>query len=771
MKQVVLFISMLAMATYSQAQRDFRTAYLKVRIDNKGYITSMVNEAKGSPSYHREFSPENHPSPLMSLLKKSWGVKDGKAVVSYSYSFPVKAEFNDTKKQILLTYQEGEKATVSISTKSKYIRLQLTSLTNYDKQRVHSIVWGSYNTSIYNLFGEVIGVARDTSASVNYAIGVLACDFVSRPGIPIQVSPVQGEGYIIHTPDAKSHPLPEGLYEGQFFPDCGAGGRDWDFYCHPEIYYRGVRGFTAAYIDTGYHGIYITYHCRNSQIADTAYQANSPGYPGDRFRRWVSYPEENGNTNFIGSTIALYGTPDDKALNTLENIVVSEKMPHITDERNVWIRKPSSARMDMFWYGDCDSAFSYAEQWGNHPGIQHEGIYNQLFYPNPATNQLEQKVIPLSTGKLSPSDFIKQYGKPNITFGPHTLSLYLNNKKQTDVNPYASDELAYCYKVALTKSINKTDSVLEVSDTTFLGLSDLGSVAGPDRDNINYFRLGNEIIATSTPVSASYPYSLVHVARGQYGTEVASHNTGDTLYKLLRNCYKGFFPNSNLAINKYADYYGQAVSKWGGYVDWDGGPAGCSLNYPYDVMTYLTKVHATAARLGYPAVRSMSGGFAYESWFFITAQNNGYLCNPNGLTLNNPGHNGSEGINFLTQYYSNYYTVSLHGPGIADFKSANMLEQFMRFVAGWDASAGIGMSQKAVEGLGNEKKQQYFAIIRKWENARRYSVIPNDIKLMMRDLNNNFLLEQVNNNTWNLYKADKDGNNKQFYRTLKSKQV
>jgi len=198
---------------------------------------------------------------------------------------------------------------------------------------------------------------------------------------------------------------------------------------------------------------------------------------------------------------------------------------------------------------------------------------------------------------------------------------------------------------------------------------------------------------------------------------------------------------------------------------------GCSLNYPYDVMTYLTKVHATAARLGYPAVRSMSGGFAYESWFFITAQNNGYLCNPNGLTLNNPGHNGSEGINFLTQYYSNYYTVSLHGPGIADFKSANMLEQFMRFVAGWDASAGIGMSQKAVEGLGNEKKQQYFAIIRKWENARRYSVIPNDIKLMMRDLNNNFLLEQVNNNTWNLYKADKDGNNKQFYRTLKSKQV
>lgn len=769
-QQVAYFcflIAYLLVSFHVSAQWNFRTDYFKIEINDKGFITSMVNVVKGSPSYNREFSPENHPSPLMSLLKKSWTKNHGQTVTNYSYSFPVKAKYYNKKRQIVLTYSDGEKAVVSIIPKSKYIKLQLASLTNYDTNKIHSIVWGSYKTNIYNLFGDVIGVARDTSAFVNYAIGVLGCDYITRPGVPVQVSPLQGEGYIIHSPDSKLYLLPADLHEGQYLPDCGSGGKDWDFYCHPEVYYRSTRGFTAAFIDTSYHGIYITYHCRNSQIADTAFQASSPGYPGDKFRTWISYPEENGNTNFIGSAVALYGTPDDIALNTLENIIVSEGMPHITDESGVWIRKPSSARIDMFWYGNCDSAFSYAEQWGNHPGIQHEEIYGQLFYPNPQTSQLEEAVIPLSTGKMQPYEFITKYGKPNITFGPHTLSLYLNNKSQTDVNPYASDSLVYCNKTVLAKSTGESDKIFIVSDTSFLGFKDMGSYGGPDRDSINYFRIGKEIVTTSYPVSSTYPYKLVNIKRGQNGTIPVSHNAGDILYKLLRNCYTGFFPNVNLSINKYAEYYGLAVSKWGGYIDWDGGPSGSPLNYPYEVMKFLDKVHSTAKRLGYSAVSSMSGGLSYESWFFITAQNNGYLCNPDGLTLNNPGHNGSEGINFLTQYFSNYYTVSTHGPHIADFKSANMLEQYMRFTVGWDASAGIGMSEKAVESLGKEKKHQYFSIIRTWEAARHANAIPHNIKILMRNPGNNYSLEQIGDSTWNLYKVSNDGADKKFYLQLK----
>lgn len=133
---------------------------------------------------------------------------------------------------------KGEQATVSIVSHTKYIKLKLLRLVHYDKTEVHSIVWEPYKTNIYNLFGNVIGVARDTSYLVNYAIGVLGCDFKTSPGVPIQVSPLQGQGHIIHSPDSKNIPLPSDLHEGQFFPNCGAGGGDWDFNCHPELYYR-----------------------------------------------------------------------------------------------------------------------------------------------------------------------------------------------------------------------------------------------------------------------------------------------------------------------------------------------------------------------------------------------------------------------------------------------------------------------------------------------------------------------------------------------------
>lgn len=750
-KYTLLFLFVIIGVNVSQAQWRFQTDYLKIKITDKGFITSMENVAKGSPSYHHEFSPKDHPSPLMSLLKKSWTKQDGKVVTKYAYSFPVKAKYERSKKQFMLTYPGGEVATIAIKPTSKYIRFQLIALNNYDKNKVNSIVWGPYKTNIYNLFGEVIGVARDTSQSVNYAIGVLGCDFKTTPGIPQQVSPLPGFGYIIHTPDAKKYPLPSGLREGEFFPMCGSGGRDWDFYCHPQVYYRNTIG-TAAFIDTSYHGIYVTYYCRNSQIPDTMVQSASPGYPGDRSRTWISYPDENGNTNFIGSKIALYGTPDNKALNTLKDIILSEKMPYITDDRGKWIRNPSSAKIDMFWYGNCDSAFSYAADWGNHPGIQDEQIYGQLFYPNPGTNQLEQPVVPLSTGKVTFKEFLKKYSKPGITFGPHTLTLYLNNKHQADVNPDASDSLAYCNKTPLTQAVTATDSTFVVGDTAYLDKTDLGSYGGPVIDNTNYFRIGKEIIATSTPVSTTFPYKLTHVLRGQFGTTPTAHTAGDTLYKLLRNDYGGFFPNTNMAIDKYAKYYGTAVGKWGGYVDWDGGPNGSPLNYPYEVLNFLTTVHKMAKAEGYPAVRSMSGSLSYESWFFVTAQNNGYLCNPDGLTLYNPGHNGAEGINFLTIYYSNYYTPSTQGPRITDFKNANMLEQYMRFTVGWDASAAIGMSQKMVESLGTKKKQEYFSIIRTWESARHANVIPAKLKIAMRNPDNNFSLKQIDNNTWKLYK-------------------
>ena len=59
----------------------------------------------------------------------------------------------------------------------------------------------NYYTTITNVLGEIIGVARDTSAVVNYAIGVMALDDNTIGGEAHYTSEGGAGGYIAHSPD------------------------------------------------------------------------------------------------------------------------------------------------------------------------------------------------------------------------------------------------------------------------------------------------------------------------------------------------------------------------------------------------------------------------------------------------------------------------------------------------------------------------------------------------------------------------------------------
>ena len=97
-------------------------------------------------------------------------------------------------------------AKVIISPKKKYLKLTLQSLA--PRNGVDVIQWGSYHTNITNLLGEIIGVSRDTSAAVNYAIGMLALNDNTLGGTAATVADAAPFQYIIHSPDAVRYPLP-----------------------------------------------------------------------------------------------------------------------------------------------------------------------------------------------------------------------------------------------------------------------------------------------------------------------------------------------------------------------------------------------------------------------------------------------------------------------------------------------------------------------------------------------------------------------------------
>jgi len=136
--QLTLLLILILLTITTHTQTNFTTAYFKIQINNKGYITSMKNVTKAM--HQREFSPADKPSPLFSLYdsKKSM------------YYHPIKASYEKAKQTFRLHFSNGSVATVSLIAHKKYFKLTLLSLS--PASGIDGIQWGAYHTSITNLF-------------------------------------------------------------------------------------------------------------------------------------------------------------------------------------------------------------------------------------------------------------------------------------------------------------------------------------------------------------------------------------------------------------------------------------------------------------------------------------------------------------------------------------------------------------------------------------------------------------------------------------------
>ena len=213
------FISVTALVTgcTPKDRWSLKTDYLKIEVNNKGYITSMQNITS---HHNREFAIADKPSPILSLYNSQ----------KKEYYTPLEASYNTDSCLFTLTYPNGSIAKVKVQPKDKYFKMKLESLS--PRNGVDDIQWGRIYTNITNLFGDIIGVARDTSATVNYAIGMLALDDNTIGGS----SDVEGDAgptqYVVHSPDTTLYPLPSHLHEGQVLPLGGNGISDVAFFAY-----------------------------------------------------------------------------------------------------------------------------------------------------------------------------------------------------------------------------------------------------------------------------------------------------------------------------------------------------------------------------------------------------------------------------------------------------------------------------------------------------------------------------------------------------------
>jgi len=743
-KVTILVTLLLILFSFTlQAQWNFSTDYLTISINTKGQITSFKNS---SIKPNREFSPTDKPSPILSLY-------DGNKKLYYE---PIKADFNSKSGIITLSYENGSVASISFLPQKKYFKLTLLSLK--PRNGVDEIQWGPYHTNITNLLGDVLGVARDTSEAVNYAIGALALNDYTTGGRSDNVGDISPFQYIIHSPDSKRFPLPSDLHEGQVFPIGGDGISDVAFFAHAEPYYRILYGNSATVDQQG--RISINYHSTDRRKEKTILfslipflQTNAPNHIEVQ-----PLPE----VDFIGSSIALWGSPDSIALMTvIQNIVLAEKLPYPT-VNGKWIKDPAAYIPDVSTSGGkYDSIIAYTEQLG-FKGIQLE---DQGFFSVDRNNNgyidgtsFERKPLKFSSGNLTHRDFAARSNRRGIFVGRHTITTALPRGTK-DASPVPSDSLCYQIRRVLSNSISAVDTILEVNNPLYLEETGSWEGHGP---GLNMIKIGKELIHYNG-ISGSYPYRLLQVKRGFWDTKATAHAAGDTLYKLQASLegygYDGLIPNMYLQ-DEVAKYYA-AVAKINGmyYIDWDGQEWLFNQGHGYyAVKRFHRKLFDEVKKYQLPDLRIMGATLSEGSWHYMSVYNVGGGTNMYDWSTRVWGRPGcSEGKDIRDVCYANYFPATF---GINfGINASSTVEQYEHIQA---LSVGIGvtymmeLNQESIESC--PQKYPIFKAIRTWENARAANAFPQWVKKQLADPSRSWTLEAGNdNNTWKLYPVGKEG--------------
>lgn len=730
-------VCVVSLSACTEKTWDFSTDYFGLSINDKGYITHMKNITVDSAV---DFCVKDKPSPLLSLYNTADSV----------YYTPTSANYDNESRRLTLNYPNGSKAEVSIVPSGKYLRLTLDNLEG--REGIDAVQWGPYRTTITNLLGEIIGVARDTSEVVNYAIGMLALDDNTIGG----TADVEGDAapfqYIIHTPDSKLYPLPDSLYEGQVFTLGGDGVSDVAFYAHKEPWYRIMYG-NAALVDSAGR-IYLNYQSRDRTKPRTVHYSLLPNMPANVPNHIEVEPVEG--VDYIGSSIALWGSPDSTALtDVIHDIVLSEGLPYPM-VNGKWVKDPSAYSPDVMTYGTrYDSIASYAEKLG-FPAIH---AYDQSFLRPDRANggyldgkDQKKKPFRFADGNKSHKEYADLLADKGLMLGRVCITNSLA-PGTLDASPTPSDSLCYQLKRKIMSDISATDTVIIVDNPAYL--DEIASWEG-HCPNLNIVKIGNELIHYMG-VSDSEPYRLLNVTRGYWGTTPVRHRAGDDLYKLqvtINYGYDGLIPNLALQ-DEIADYYAEVAANSGVTLyDFDGQEFLFNNGHGYySTKRFFRRMIDRAQELGVPYIRFSGATLSEGSWHYQSVWNVGGGRNLYDVDTREWGSTTSQGKDMRDVTYSNYYPVSFGGNfAVKDTSTVAQYEHIEAISVAYGATYFLSLGQEDVESC--PQKDQIFTAIRTWEDARHADAFPRHIKKLLMRPEYDWHLEAINGDEWLLQRLE-----------------
>ncbi|HLV80813.1 MAG TPA: hypothetical protein VKT32_11050 [Chthonomonadaceae bacterium] len=664
----------------TKGELTLRTQSALFEIDGRGFLEKIERRENG-----RNYLAVGQPAPLLSVR------------VAGMLHAPESARWDARAKQLTLHYVPAG-VTVVLAARAKATHITFEVMKVEPAERVELIIWGPYPTVIGQTIGDTVGVVRDAE----FAVGIQALNPKTLGGYPTHENDIEAEW------DADDH----GLYA------------DLD----PELlkaqHYRSDTARATAFGST------LQAYCRNRDhdriISNWGHES------------YLTLPYRDGGV--VGSRIALFACPADRALDTIGRIEIVEGLPHPMLD-GVWAKRSPTATASYLIVDFSESNIDQAIRMARQAGLKY--LYHSSPFATWGHFQLKPELFPHGWDGLRAC--IEKGRRAGIRIGFHTLSNFIT-PNDPYVTPRPDPRLARIGNSALAADLDAAQTEIPV--------------AAPDvfaeRSTLDTVVIGEELIRYSS-VSKAAPWRLLGCARGAWGTQAAAHARGATVGRLLDHPYNVFLTDASLAQEVARNIAALCNRTGAQQLSFDGLEGNWSTGYGQYGRTLFTAAwyEALSPELRGHIINDASNPGHYN-WHIATRMNWGepwYAGFRESQTL----------YRFKNQVYfeRNLMPRMLGWFALRPDTSIEDAEWLLARAAGYDAGFALATSlastaQLAADPNSAETARVYGAVpailnaIRQWETARRAGAFPPAVRSALRDNAREFHLQPAGKGAWDL---------------------
>ncbi len=670
MKKQLLFIIASFALVLNLFAKDivFETTTFKLAFNVNGSAISIFDKINKS-----EYLPANQNAPILSIR------------IGGAIEYP--SQISQKGNKLILQFDKNKvEAQIKTAVKYGYISFELLSITH--AENIELVIWGPYPTTIRQTIGECVGVVRNKQ----FAVGIQCLNVKTLGGYPSQENDIEPSFELVET----------------------GNNIDKTYEWKNKKSYRGQ---TAKVED---FGSVIQAYCRNRNkeriISNWAHEF------------YVAPPYNDGGV--IGSKIALFGCPPEKALETIGKIEVAEGLPHPTIDGE-WGKTAHSATASYLIIGFNETNLDRAMELTKKAGLKY--LYNGGPFKTWGHFVLNERPFPENW--ISMKKCVDRANAQGIKLGVHTLSNFITTN-DAYVTPVPDKRLAKVGSATLTADIGIDSEQIPIESPRFFNQM--------KNNSLHSVVVGDEIIRYKD-VTASEPWKLTGCIRGAFNTKASAHPKGEVIGKLMDHGYKVFLSDAGLS-DEISKNIARLFNETGlMQISFDGLEGVWSTGMGQYARALFTKTWYDNLK---PELKGRvindASNPSHFNWHINTRYNWG-----------EPWYAGfresQTTYRLMNQdfYRRNLLPSMLGWFSMSGQTSVEDTEWLLARAAGFDAGFAFNLNFDNVDR--NGESEAIFKAMNTWESARMAGAFTVEQKLRMEDIRNEFHLESAGKGEWKLF--------------------